>query len=73
MEDHDIDKGLDVDDARGIPEMKRSCQTEDECRVLKSTKTMKILWYCKHFLDRWFMRGAAQVVDASFAGGGLNL
>ena len=43
VEDHGIDKGLDVDDTRGIPEMKRSCQTEDGCRVLKSTKTMEIL------------------------------
>ena len=47
-----LDRGLHVDDARGIQEMKKSCQTEDGCRVLKSTKTMEILWYCKHFLDR---------------------
>ena len=59
VKDHGIDKGLDVDDARGIPEIKRSCQTEDGCRVLKSKKTMEIMWYCKHFLDRWLMHGAA--------------
>ena len=63
LEDHSIDKGLDFDDTRGIQEMKRSCQTEDGCRVLKSTKTMEIFWYYKHFLDRWLMHGAAQVVD----------
>ena len=50
VEDHDIDKGLDVDDARGISEMKRSCQAEDGCRVVKSTKTRWMsLWYYKCF------------------------
>ena len=50
VEDHGIDKGLDVDDARGIPEMKRSCQAEDGCRVVKSTKTRwRSLWYYKRF------------------------
>ena len=52
IEDHILDRGLHVDDARGIDsdQVMSSDRVIDGCRVAKSTKTRRrSLWYYKRF------------------------